>query len=156
MENIVIMIPFCRTPEEVDGVLSAMADNGLVRGEKGLQVYLMAEVPSNVFQAENFAARCDGFSIGSNDLTQLILGISRDSEALSEAFDEMDLSVTRAISRLIEVAHKAGVKIGICGQGPSDKPEFAEFLIRQGIDSMSLNPDSVVKTMKRVAELESK
>ncbi|MFW5874570.1 MAG: phosphoenolpyruvate synthase [Verrucomicrobiota bacterium] len=154
MDNIVIMIPFCRTPEEVDGVLAAMAENGLVRGEKGLQVYLMAEVPANVFQAENFAARCDGFSIGSNDLTQLVLGISRDSEALSPFFNEMDLSVTTAIEQLIEAAHKAGIKIGICGQGPSDKPEFAEFLVRHGIDSMSLNPDSVVKTLERVAKLE--
>ncbi|MFP4261578.1 MAG: phosphoenolpyruvate synthase [Opitutales bacterium] len=154
MDNIVIMIPFCRTPEEVDGVLAAMAENGLVRGEKGLQVYLMAEVPANVFQAANFAARCDGFSIGSNDLTQLVLGISRDSEALSPFFNEMDLSVTTAIEQLIEAAHKAGIKIGICGQGPSDKPKFAEFLVRHGIDSMSLNPDSVVKTLERVAELE--
>jgi len=155
MENIVIMIPFCRTPGEVDGVLAAMARNGLVRGEKGLQVYLMAEVPSNVFQAGNFAARCDGFSIGSNDLTQLILGISRDSEALSEFFSETDPAVTRAIETLIEAAHDAGIKIGICGQGPSDDPEFAEFLVRHGIDSMSLNPDSIVDTLKRVAELET-
>ena len=154
MDNIVIMIPFCRTPEEVDGVLAAMAANGLVRGERGLQVYLMAEVPANVFQAENFAARCDGFSIGSNDLTQLVLGISRDSEALSDFFNEMDISVTTAIEQLIEAAHKAGIKIGICGQGPSDKPEFAEFLVAHGIDSMSLNPDSVVKTLERVAALE--
>ncbi len=154
LDNIVIMIPFCRTPEEVDGVLAAMAENGLVRGEKGLQVYLMAEVPSNVFQAENFAARCDGFSIGSNDLTQLVLGISRDSEALGRFFNEMDRSVTTAIEQLIAAAHKAGIKIGICGQGPSDKPEFAEFLVEHGIDSMSLNPDSVVGTLKRVAELE--
>jgi len=156
MDNIVIMIPFCRTPEEVDGVLAAMAENGLVRGEKGLQVYLMAEVPANVFQAENFAARCDGFSIGSNDLTQLVLGISRDSEALSPFFNEMDRSVTTAIQQLINAAHKAGIKIGICGQGPSDKPEFAEFLVEHGIDSMSLNPDSVVGTLKRVAELEGR
>ena len=155
LENIIVMIPFCRSPDEVDGVLSAMAENGLVRGEKGLQVYLMAEVPSNVFLAENFAARCDGFSIGSNDLTQLILGVSRDSEALSEAFNEMDQSVTRAIGQLIAAAHEVGIKIGICGQGPSDKPEFAEFLVRQGIDSMSLNPDTVVDTLKRVAKLEA-
>lgn len=132
MDNIIIMIPFCRSPEEVDGVLAVMAENGLVRGEKGLQVYLMAEVPANVFQAANFAARCDGFSIGSNDLTQLVLGISRDSEALSPFFNEMDRSVTIAIEQLIEAAHEAGIKIGICGQGPSDKPEFAEFLVAHG------------------------
>lgn len=156
LDNIVIMIPFCRSPEEVDDVLAAMAANGLVRGEGGLQVYLMAEVPANVFQAEEFAARCDGFSIGSNDLTQLILGISRDSESLSHAFNEMDLSVTRAISELIQAAHSANLKIGICGQGPSDKPEFAEFLVGEGIDSMSLNPDSVVSTRRRIAEVEER
>jgi len=156
LDNIIIMIPFCRTPEEVDGVLASMAENGLVRGEKGLQVYLMAEVPANVFQAEEFASRCDGFSIGSNDLTQLVLGISRDSEALSPFFNEMDRSVTTAIEQLIEAAHSAGIKIGICGQGPSDKPDFAEFLVAHGIDSMSLNPDSVVKTLERVAELEDR
>lgn len=155
MDNIIIMIPFCRTPEEVDGVLTAMAENGLVRGERGLQVYLMAEVPSNVFQAKNFAARCDGFSIGSNDLTQLVLGISRDSEALSQYFNEMDRSVTTAIRQLIDAAHQAGIKIGICGQGPSDNPEFAEFLVGHGIDSMSLNPDSVVETIEMVAKMES-
>ena len=156
MDNIIIMIPFCRTPEEADRVLERMAENGLIRGEKGLEIYLMAEVPSNVFRAAEFAARCDGFSIGSNDLTQLILGISRDSQELADAFDEMDKAVTTAIAQLIEEAHKAGIKIGICGQGPSDKPEFAEFLVREGIDSISLNPDTVIQTLQSVADLEKR
>ncbi|MFO7724303.1 MAG: phosphoenolpyruvate synthase [Oceanipulchritudo sp.] len=154
MDNIVIMIPFCRKPEEADGVLARMAENGLVRGEKGLEVYLMAEVPSNVFRAADFAARCDGFSIGSNDLTQLVLGISRESEELALEFDEMDPAVLSAMETLIGEAHKANIKVGICGQGPSDKPALAEFLVRQGIDSISLNPDTVVETMKAIAELE--
>jgi pyruvate,water dikinase len=154
LDNIIIMIPFCRTVEEVDGVLMEMAEHGLVRGEKGLQIYLMAEIPSNIFMAEEFATRCDGFSIGSNDLTQLILGISRDSEALSPWFNEMDPAVQRAIHELIERGHASGIKVGLCGQGPSDRPEFAEFLVRNGIDSFSVSPDKAFQMRRKVAGLE--
>lgn len=154
LDNIRVMIPFCRTLDEVDGVLRRMADHGLVRGEKGLEIYLMAEVPVNVFLASEFAKRCDGFSIGSNDLTQLVLGISRDSEELSGYFDEMNPGVLKAIKTLIDQGHEAGIKVGICGQGPSDRPEFAEFLIRHGIDSISLNPDSVMSSIERFAAIE--
>jgi len=156
MDTIIIMIPFCRTPEEVDEVLAEMAKHGLVRGEKGLKIYLMAEVPANVLLASSFAARCDGFSIGSNDLTQLMLGISRDSEVLNPYFDEMNPAVMKAIKMLIQEAHAAGIKIGICGQGPSDNPEFAEFLVREGIDSISLNPDTVMQTAEAIAMLEQR
>ncbi len=155
-DNIVVMIPFCRTPGEVDQVLAMMAEEGLVRGRLGLEVFLMAEVPSNVFRAREFAARCDGFSIGSNDLTQLVLGISRDSEALADLFDERDEAVLTAIRQLVEAAHECGIKIGLCGQGPSDKPDFAEFLIEVGIDSISLNPDTVMDTLPKLAKWEKK
>jgi pyruvate,water dikinase len=152
--NVVIMIPFCRTLEEADGVLKVMAGNGLERGREGLEIYVMAEVPSNVVLAGAFAERFDGFSIGSNDLTQLALGVDRDSEELSDLFDERDETVKRMIRDLIERAHAAGRKVGICGQAPSDHPEFADFLVRTGIDSISLNPDSVVEVKRRVAEVE--
>jgi pyruvate,water dikinase len=152
--NVVIMVPFCRTPEEADRVLSTLAENGLVRGEGGLEIYMMSEVPSNVFLAKEFAARFDGFSIGSNDLTQLVLGVDRDSEELRDLFEERDPAVQTAIRHVIDEAHAAGIKVGICGQGPSDKPDFAEFLVRCGIDTMSLNPDSVLRTLELVARLE--
>jgi pyruvate, water dikinase len=154
-ENVVMMIPFCRTIEEADKVLQVMAEEGLKRGERGLQVYVMAEIPSNVILAEQFAERFDGFSIGSNDLTQLVLGVDRDSEELAQIFDERNEAVKRFISDLIHRAHAKGTKVGICGQAPSDYPEFAAFLVREGIDSISLNPDSVVKVMQRVAEVEA-
>jgi pyruvate,water dikinase len=150
------MVPFCRTVDEADRVLEALAENGLQRGQKGLQVYMMAEVPSNIVLGEEFARRFDGFSIGSNDLTQLVLGIDRDSEILRAQFDEQDESVKSMIAELIEKAHRQNVKVGICGQAPSDHPEFAEFLVEAGIDSISLNPDSVVDVVKRVAALEPK
>ena len=118
--------------------------------------YVMCEIPANVELADEFAKRFDGFSIGSNDLTQLVLGIDRDSAELAELFDERDLAVKRMIERLIKTAHAVGKKVGICGQAPSDYPEFAEFLVELGIDSISLNPDSVVKVKKRVAEVEKK
>jgi pyruvate,water dikinase len=136
-------------------VLEVMASNGLVRGENGLEVYMMCEVPSNVVLAEQFATRFDGFSIGSNDLTQLTLGVDRDSGSLAALFDERDPAVTTLIAEAIRKAHAAGIKIGICGQGPSDHPDFAEFLVREGIDSISLNPDSVLKTLPRIAEAEA-
>ncbi|WP_048885138.1 phosphoenolpyruvate synthase [Aurantiacibacter atlanticus] len=155
-DNVVIMVPFCRTLAEADRVLEVMEENGLKRGENGLQIYMMCEIPSNVFLAEEFARKFDGFSIGSNDLTQLILGIDRDSDILADQFDERDEAVKRAIAQAIAKAHDAGIKIGICGQAPSDHPEFAAFLVEQGIDSISLNPDSFVSTMKVVAEAEAR
>lgn len=154
--NVIIMVPFCRTPAEADRVLEAMAANGLRRGDHGLQVYMMCEIPSNVILAEQFATRFDGFSIGSNDLTQLVLGVDRDSGFLASLFDERDEAVTRMISEAIRKAHAAGIKIGICGQGPSDHPDFAAFLVSQGIDTISLNPDSFVRTIKTIADAEAK
>jgi pyruvate,water dikinase len=152
--NIVPMIPFCRTLEEADRVLEVMASQGLRRGEDGLEVYVMCEVPSNVVLAEEFATRFDGLSIGSNDLTQLTLGVDRDSVELAHLFDERNEAVKRMIRDVIERAHGVGATVGICGQAPSDHPDFAEFLVEAGIDSISLNPDSVVGVVKRVAALE--
>ncbi len=154
-DNIVIMIPFCRTLDEADKVLKVLADNGLKRGEKGLKVYVMAEIPSNVILAEQFAKRFDGFSIGSNDLTQLVLGIDRDSAALAEEFDERNDAVKIMIEELIDSAHKAKVKVGLCGQAPSDYPDFAAFLVKAGIDSISVNPDSIIEVKKVVSQYES-
>lgn len=155
LRNVVVMIPFCRTLEEADKVLAEMQRHGLVRGEAGLEVYVMAEIPSNVLLAREFGARFDGFSIGSNDLTQLTLGVDRDNALLASLFDERNPAVLRSIERLIADAHAVGCKVGICGQAPSDYPEFAEFLVRAGIDSISLNPDSVVPVLHRVAALEA-
>lgn len=149
--NVVVMIPFCRTLEEADGVLQVMAENSLKRGENGLEVYVMAEIPSNVELADLFAERFDGFSIGSNDLTQLVLGVDRDSSELAHLFDERNLAVKRTIQRLIATAHEKGRKVGICGQAPSDYPDFAEFLVKSGIDSISLNPDSVIQVKRHIA-----
>ncbi|GLB68189.1 phosphoenolpyruvate synthase [Arthrobacter mangrovi] len=153
-DNVVVMIPFCRTPAEADRVLEVMAANGLVRGENGLQVYMMCEIPSNVVLAAEFATRFDGFSIGSNDLTQLVLGVDRDSELLAPLFDERDEAVKRMIAQVIGAAHAAGIKIGICGQGPSNHADFAAFLVDEGIDTISLNPDTFVRTVPRIAEAE--
>lgn len=153
--NIVVMIPFCRTPEEADKVLSVMADEGLVRGENDLEVYVMAELPSNIVQAEDFAERFDGFSIGSNDLTQLVLGIDRDAERLAHLFDEQQASVKQMITDVIERAHAADRPVGLCGQAPSDYPDFAAFLVEAGIDSISVTPDSVVDVIQAVAEAEA-
>lgn len=151
--NLAIMVPFCRTVTEADRVLESMAAHGLSR-EEGLDVYMMCEVPSNVVLAEDFAARFDGFSIGSNDLTQLVLGVDRDSEILARHFDERDPAVKRMIADVIVRAHAAGITVGICGQGPSNHPDFAQFLVQQGIDSISLNPDSVLRTLPVIAEAE--
>lgn len=155
LDNIVVMIPFCRTPEEADSVLRVMAENGLKRGEHGLQVYVMAEIPANVVLADEFAQRFDGFSIGSNDLTQLVLGVDRDSERLADLFDDRHEAVKRTITSLIETAHRHGRKVGLCGQAPSDYPEFARFLVEAGIDSISVNPDSFVPVKRQVADAES-
>jgi pyruvate,water dikinase len=154
--NIIAMIPFCRTVDEGRRVLAAMEENGLRRGEADLEVYVMAEIPSNVVLAEQFAEIFDGFSIGSNDLTQLVLGVDRDSADLSYLFDERNDAVKRMIAELITKAHKAGRKVGICGQAPSDYPDFAAWLAREGIDSISLNPDSVVGAIETVAKAERK
>jgi pyruvate,water dikinase len=154
MRNVIVMIPFCRTLDEADRVLAVMADNGLVRGRDGLEVYMMVEIPANVVLAAQFAARFDGFSIGSNDLTQLTLGVDRDSAILKTLFDERDPAVTTLIRQAIRSAKQTGTKIGICGQAPSDYPEFAAFLVEEGIDSISLNPDSVIGIIRRLAEVE--
>jgi pyruvate,water dikinase len=156
LDNVLIMIPFCRTLAEADRVLEVLAENGLRRGEDGLEVYMMCEVPSNVILAEEFAERFDGFSIGSNDLTQLTLGVDRDSGDLAYLFDERDEAVKRSLRRVIDAAHETGTKVGICGQAPSDHPDFAEFLVEAGIDSMSLNPDSLLRVKRSVAEVEGR
>ncbi len=148
LTNVVIMIPFCRTVEELLKVYKVMESYGLKRGERGLEIYLMAELPSNIFMAEEFAEHIDGFSIGSNDLTQLILGLDRDSALVAHIYDERNIAVKRAISHLIKVGKKTGTKVGICGQAPSDFPEFAKFLVEEGIDSISVTPDSILKVLK--------
>ena len=153
--NAIPMVPFCRTPQEGDQVLAAMAEEGLVRGENGLQVYVMAELPSNVLAAEAFAKRFDGFSIGSNDLTQLTLGVDRDSALVAPLFDESDPSVMALVQMAIRTAKRCGRKIGICGQAPSDDPTFVTFLVEEGIDSISLNPDSLLATRLAVAAIET-
>jgi len=153
-DNIIVMIPFCRTPNEADKVLAVMAEAGLSRGENGLQVYVMCEIPSNIILADQFAQRFDGFSIGSNDLTQLVLGIDRDSSELKSLFDARDEAVKSMIAQVINVAHQYHCKVGICGQAPSDHPEFAEFLVKAGIDSISLNPDSVAEASIHIAKAE--
>ncbi|HET9429443.1 MAG TPA: phosphoenolpyruvate synthase [Allosphingosinicella sp.] len=154
-DNLVVMVPFCRTPAEADRVIAVMAENGLKRGEAGLQIYMMCEIPSNVILAEEFARRFDGFSIGSNDLTQLVLGVDRDSDILASLFDERDEAVKRMIAEVIAKARKSKTKIGICGQAPSNHPDFAAFLVAQGIDSISLNPDSFVGTIGHIAAAEA-
>lgn len=153
LKNVVVMIPFCRTVGELLKVYETMEKYGLKRGENGLEVYLMAELPSNIFMADEFAKHIDGFSIGSNDLTQLVLGLDRDSALVAHIYDERNTAVKRAISHLIKVGKENGVKVGICGQGPSDFPDFAQFLVEEGIDSISVTPDSLLKTLKA---LESK
>lgn len=154
MTNVIPMIPFCRTLEEADRVLQVMAGHGLERGRNGLQVYVMAEIPSNVLSAAGFAERFDGFSIGSNDLTQLVLGVDRDSEALAHVFNERDPAVVGAIQSLIAVAHDKGLPVGFCGQRPSDDPDFARLLVDSGIDSISVTPDSFLNVKRHVAAAE--
>jgi pyruvate, water dikinase len=146
LTNVILIVPFCRTPEEGRRVLAEMAVHGLVQGENDLQVYVMCELPSNVVLAEEFSKVFDGFSIGSNDLTQLTLGLDRDSELVAHLFDERNEAVKQMVAKAIHTVKQHGRKIGICGQAPSDYPEFARFLVNEGIDSISLNPDSVLKT----------
>jgi pyruvate,water dikinase len=154
LTNVILMVPFCRTPQEGRRVLEEMAKHGLVRGENGLEVYVMCELPSNVILADEYSQVFDGFSIGSNDLTQLTLGLDRDSELVAHLFDERNEAVKRTIRKAIATAKECNRKIGICGQAPSDYPEFARFLVELGIDSISLNPDSVMKTMLEIASAE--
>ena len=151
--NVIPMIPFCRTPEEGRKVIAEMAKHGLKQGENGLEVYVMCEIPSNVILADEFAKVFDGFSIGSNDLTQLMLGLDRDSSLVAHIFDERNEAVKAMVRAVIKSAKANHRKIGICGQAPSDYPEFARFLVEQGIDSISLNPDSVLKTMLELAKV---
>jgi pyruvate,water dikinase len=154
LTNVKLMVPFCRTVDEGRKVIAEMEKNGLRRGERGLEVYVMCEIPSNVILADEFAEIFDGFSIGSNDLTQLILGVDRDSEIVAEIFDERNRAVKRMIAQVIAAARAKNRKIGICGQAPSDYPEFAQFLVEQKIDSISLNPDTVLQTTRAILETE--
>jgi pyruvate,water dikinase len=156
LDNLVVMIPFCRTVDELIKVQSVMADAGLVRGQNGLEIYLMAEIPSNILLAEQFARHIDGFSIGSNDLTQLTLGLDRDSALVAHLYDERNEAVKALLRMLISTAKKCGVKVGICGQGPSDFPDFAQFLVEAGIDSISVTPDSLIKTIRAIHQVELK
>ncbi len=155
LTNVTPMIPFCRTVEEGAKVIALMAEHGLVQGENGLEIYAMCELPANVVFADEFLEVFDGYSIGSNDLTQLALGLDRDSEMVAHLFDERNGAVEKMVALAIEAAIRKGKKIGICGQAPSDYPEFAEFLVEKGINSISLNPDTVIKTTGHILETEA-
>ena len=154
LTNVKIMVPFCRTIEEARRVVHELAHNGLEQHDNGLELYMMVEIPSNVILLPEFADIFDGFSIGSNDLTQLTLGVDRDSEIVAHVFDERNAAMQRFIAQAIHDARRLGRKIGLCGQAPSDYPEFATFLVDCGIDSMSLNPDAVLQTTRLVSEVE--
>lgn len=154
LKNVVVMVPFCRTVEELQSVIKVMKQYGLERGKEGLELFLMAEIPSNIMMAEEFSAHIDGFSIGSNDLTQLTLGLDRDSALVSHIYNERNPAVKRMLKLLIETAKRTGTKVGICGQGPSDFPDFAQFLVELGIDTISVTPDSLLKTKRAIAEVE--
>ncbi len=156
LSNLIIMIPFCRRVDEAEKVLAEMAKNGLTRGENGLEIYVMCEIPNNILLVDEFSRLFDGFSIGSNDLTQLTLGVDRDSGLVAHDFDERDPGVMKFVSMAIQGARRNGRHSGLCGQAPSDYPEFAEFLVREGIDSISLNPDSVMKITRKVVEMEER
>jgi pyruvate,water dikinase len=156
LTNLILMIPFCRRVEEAEKVMDEMAKNGLKRGENGLEVYIMCEIPNNVILIDEFSRYFDGFSIGSNDLTQLVLGVDRDSVLVAHDFDERDPGVLKIVSMSIQGAKRNGRHIGLCGQAPSDFPEFAEFLVEEGIDSISLNPDSVMKITLKVLDMEDR
>ena len=154
LSNLHVMVPFCRTPEEGTSVLREMERNGLTRGSHGLQVWMMCEIPSNILLAAEFCALFDGFSIGSNDLTQLTLGVDRDSSRLAHLFDERNPAVKTLIAQFLAAARTAGKPVGICGQAPSDYPDFTQFLVRQGISSISLEPDALLAMRRSVAEAE--
>jgi pyruvate,water dikinase len=155
LTNVVLMIPFVRRVTEAEMVLARMAELGLRRGENGLLVYAMCEIPNNVILIDRFAQHFDGFSIGSNDLTQLTLGVDRDSEIVAFDYDERDEGVMEMIRLAVEGCRRNGIHSGLCGQAPSDYPEMAEYLVRLGIDSMSLNPDTVLKTTQQVLDIEA-
>jgi pyruvate,water dikinase len=155
LTNVKAMIPFCRTVEEGEKVIRLMRDHGLKQGERGLEIYAMCELPANVVFADEFLRIFDGYSIGSNDLTQLALGLDRDSEMVAHLFDERNGAVEKMIAQSIDAAHRAGKKIGICGQAPSDYPEFARFLVERGITSISLNPDTVIQTTSVILNAEA-
>jgi pyruvate,water dikinase len=155
LTNVKVMIPFCRTVQEARKVVDEMATNGLRQGENALEIYAMCEIPANVVRARDFLEVFDGYSIGSNDLTQLVLGVDRDSSTISGLFEENDPAVKDMISAAISAARECGKPIGICGQAPSDKPEFAAWLVGEGISSISLNPDSTFRTRKVIAEAEA-
>lgn len=154
MTNLYVMVPFCRRVEEARRVIDAMAEHGLKRGENGLEIYVMCEIPNNVIQIDAFAALFDGFSIGSNDLTQLTLGVDRDSEIVAFDFDERDPGMLEMLRLAVAGARRNGRHIGICGEAPANYPEIASFLARQGIDSISVNPSSLLKTMTVVRQAE--
>jgi pyruvate, water dikinase len=156
LTNVKLMVPFCRTLEEGEKVINLMGDYGLKQGWNGLEIYVMCEIPANVLEAEEYAAIFDGFSIGSNDLTQLTLGLDRDSSLVSHLFDEQNPASKQMISMAIDKAKKKGKKIGLCGQAPSDFPGFAKFLVEKGIDSISFNPDAVAKGIKNILDAEGK
>jgi len=166
LTNLKAMVPFCRTTAEAEQVIKIIAANGLKQGDNpllakegaggGFELYCMIEIPSNIILAEDFAKLYDGFSIGSNDLTQLALGVDRDSALVSQVYDENNAAVKKLIEQVIKVAKKTKTKIGICGQAPSDFPEFAKFLVKCGIDSISLNPDTVIKTTLAILKTEKK
>ena len=156
LKNVQLMVPFCRTVQEGKGVIDLLAKNGLEQGTDGLEVWVMCELPSNVFAIDDFAKIFDGFSIGSNDLTQLVLGCDRDSSELSTIFDEFDPAVKTAIRHAIEGSHRNRKRVGLCGQAPSDRPEFAAFLVEHRIDSISLTPDSVMAAVNIISDAEKK
>jgi pyruvate,water dikinase len=153
LTNVKIMIPFVRTVAEIEGVIELLADHGLRRGENDLSVVMMCELPSNAVLADQFLEHVDGFSIGSNDMTQLTLGLDRDSSLVAGSFDERDPAVLRMLEMAITACREHGKYVGICGQGPSDHPDLAEWLVGQGIESMSLNPDTVVDTWMHLAKV---
>jgi pyruvate,water dikinase len=155
LTNVKAMIPFCRTVEEGERVITLMNEYGLQQGAQDLEIYVMCELPANVIFADEFLRIFDGYSIGSNDLTQLTLGLDRDSEMVAHLFDERNGAVERMVAHAIDAARRAGKKIGICGQAPSDYPEFARFLVERGINSISLNPDTVIQTTQIISEAEA-
>ena len=154
LDNLKLMIPFCRRNDEAKRTIERMAQLGLRRGDNGLEAFVMYEIPSNVLLIDEFAKYFDGFSMGSNDLTQLTLGVDRDSEIVAFDFDERDAGMKIILRLAVEGCQRTGRHSGICGQAPSDFPEIAEYLVRLGIDSISLNPDSVVRTLVRIAQIE--
>lgn len=156
LHNVKLMIPFCRTVEEGKKVIAIMESCGLRKGENGLEIYVMVEIPSNALLAEEFARHFDGFSIGSNDLTQLTLGADRDSELLQNIFNPFDSAVMQLIEMTLNKAQRSGTKTGLCGQAPSDYPEFARFLVEQGIGSISFNPDALLKGIENILQAEQK